>query len=227
MKILLVSATSLEIKPLLQRMSFREKPHQKVMVYDHNGHEIHVLITGVGMVSTAFWAGYFLAQQDYDLVMNAGVAGAFDRNLRIGEVVRVNSDSFPEMGAEDGEAFLSLMDLELIEDDDYDLAGGVMTVHGFEDLRSVGALQEVAGITVNTVHGNEESIAALAERADAQIESMEGAAVIFAAMCAKVDVLCLRGISNFVERRNKESWRIPEAVENLNAILLSVLDELQ
>lgn len=226
MKILLVSATSLEIKGLLQSMSFREKPHQKMMVYGHNGHEVHVLITGVGMVSTAFWAGYFLAQNEYDLIINAGVAGAFDRSLTLGEVVRVNSDSFPEMGAEDGEAFLSLMDLELIEDDDYDLSGGVMTVHGFEELRSTGALREVAGITVNTVHGNEESIERLAERADAQIETMEGAAVIFAAMCAKVDVICIRAISNYVERRNKENWQLQQAVGNLNESLIALLNEL-
>jgi futalosine hydrolase len=227
MKILLVSATSLEIKGLLQSMTFSEKPHQKMMVYSHNHHEIHVLITGVGMVSTAFWAGYFLAKNEYDLILNAGVAGAFDRSLALGEVVRVNSDSFPEMGAEDGEAFLSLMDLELIEDDDYDLSGGVMSVHGYEELRSIGALREVAAITVNTVHGNEESIERMAERADAQIESMEGAAVIFAAMCAKVDVICLRSISNYVERRNKDNWRLQEAVNNLNETLTALLNELQ
>ena len=97
MKILIVAATSFEIEPLLNAQTLP--------------YPIDTLITGVGMTQTAYTLGKHLALNSYDLIINLGIAGSFDRNLKIGEVVEVTEDRFAELGAEDGESFLSIEDL--------------------------------------------------------------------------------------------------------------------
>jgi futalosine hydrolase len=61
------------------------------------------------------------------------------------------------------------------------------------------------------------------ERSKAQVETMEGAAFMFA--CIKMNVPCMqiRSISNYVEVRNKSNWRMKEAIENLNQLLIQFL----
>ena len=62
-----------------------------------------MLTTGVGMVATAAWCSQALAQTRYDLALNFGMCGSFDRALELGTVVHVRSDRIAELGAEDGE----------------------------------------------------------------------------------------------------------------------------
>ena len=52
--------------------------------------------------------------------------GSFDEALNIGQAVHVTSDRISELGAEDGETFLSLIDMDLIEDEDYNINHGEM-----------------------------------------------------------------------------------------------------
>ena len=78
-----------------------------------------LLITGVGMVATAFALGQHLATNKYDLAVNLGIAGSFDRSIDIGEVVEITWDTLAELGAEDDHAFLPMGDLGFGEDTFY------------------------------------------------------------------------------------------------------------
>src|SRR3954471_24078924 len=105
-KLLLVSATAAEIKPALLFL----EPYR---VHDTSTFSVgkllvEVCITGVGMVSTAFELGK-LNGRNFDVAVNAGVAGAFE-DLAPGTVVNVTEDYFTELGAEDGTGFLSIDD---------------------------------------------------------------------------------------------------------------------
>ena len=40
--------------------------------YSFSSHKIDVLVSGVGMTSTAFWMGKSLAENNYQLVLNLG-----------------------------------------------------------------------------------------------------------------------------------------------------------
>jgi futalosine hydrolase len=44
---------------------------------------------------------------------------------------------------------------------------------------------------------------------------MEGAAFMYACLIADVPFAEIRAVSNKVERRNREAWKLKEAVENL------------
>ena len=213
MKILLVAATHDEVKPLLAKLAWEESN----VSHEAYNHQLTLLVAGVGMVSTAFSMGTKLALEQFDLAINLGIAGAFDRSLKLGEVVEVKSDQLSEMGAEDGEKFLSLAELGMAEPREFI----------FENVYAIEhQLKTVRGITVNTVHGKEASIELINKRLNPQVESMEGAAFFNACKMANTSALQLRAISNYVEARNKSNWKIDLAVDNLATETLAILKQL-
>lgn len=216
MKILLVAATHAEIEPFLNRFSDPDNHHH--LIFD--SFTVDILITGVGMVATAFALGSTLATNEYDLAINAGIAGSFDFNIALGEVVLIHEDIFAEQGAEDGEEFITLKELGFGEISHLQDAGNIKT--GILNLTSLENLKKVKAITVNRVHGHEFSIAKTLARFNAQIESMEGAAFFYACNQTGTSCLQIRAISNYVERRNKEKWNIGLAVKNLNDSLAEI-----
>ena len=69
---------------------------------------------------------------------------------------------------------------------------------------------------MNTVHGNLQHIMEIKARLNPVVESMEGAAVFYACEQAFIPSLQVRSISNYVEERNKQAWKIGLAIKNLN-----------
>jgi len=205
MRILVVSATEFEVGDLKSEVGGRKS-------------EVEFLITGVGMVSTAFALGRHLAINQYDLVINFGIAGSFDRNIALGEVVEVVEDQLSELGAEDDEAFLSIETLGFGES----VFKTDTRLSSYTQLQ----LKQVSAITVNTVHGHESSIQKLTDRIQPQLESMEGAAFFYACKEAGVPCLQIRAVSNYVEKRNRDAWQIGIAIKNLNSFAVELLKTL-
>ena len=170
-----------------------------------------ILISGVGMVNTTYALTKHLSANFYDLVINMGVAGCFSSAIKIGDVVEVVEDAFSEIGFENGMEFEQFSDFEITN---------TFKVEGNTNL------QQVKGITVNTVHGNESSISKIVSRFNPEVESMEGAAVF--KVCKEFNIPCvqIRAISNKVEKRNKANWDIPLAIQNLNTTLSRIITEL-
>lgn len=206
-KILIVAATKYEVNPLLQHFGLVDQNFIEQPTFD-------VLITGVGMVATAFALGQRLSPQTYKLVLNVGIAGSFNQKIALGSLVSVQSDCFSELGAQDHDNFLTINQLGF----------GSNTAFATAE---VGNFQKLKGITVNTVHGNAASITATQSRFAADVESMEGASVFFA--CGQLGIPCaqVRSISNYVTPRNKDDWKITLAIENLNAWLIAYLESNQ
>jgi futalosine hydrolase len=141
-------------------------------------------------------------------------------------VVHVTSDGFPELGAEDHEQFLSVHQLRLLDENEFPFQQGVLVNDDQPDVDAIRRLPAVSGITVNTAHGRDESIAAVLRGVNPQVESMEGAAFMYACLINRVKFAQLRAVSNVVERRNRASWKIAEAVDALCATGLEILDSL-
>lgn len=226
MNILIVSATYLEIEPLLTHFRFVKQINQKLRQYEFKNHRIDVLIPGVGMTYTAYWLGKTLALNRYDAAINIGIAGAFDQNLTIGQVIHIVSDRIAELGAEDGEKFLSLIDMDLLEDEDFVLQNGELINTIAIENRVASSLQKVKGITVNTTHGDNNSIEKIKQLFQPQVESMEGAAFLYACLLEGIPCLQIRAISNKIERRNKENWNIKLAIKNLTETMLKLLQTI-
>jgi futalosine hydrolase len=133
--------------------------------------------------------------------------------------VHVVSDRVAELGAEDGDAFLTLDQLQL--------PGECVFVNAAPpDNAVLRGLPAVSGITVNTVHGSERSIAAVVRRFAPQVESMEGAAFMHACLISNVPFAQVRAISNIVEKRNRQAWNLDEAIGNLGRTAVAILEQL-
>ena len=196
------------------------------MLHTHARHQLDVVTTGVGMVATAAWCSRALARHQYDVALNFGVCGSFDAAIAPGTVVHVVSDRLSELGAEDGDAFLTLQDLALMDENAFPFRGGALINDAPPRNPVLAALPTVSGITVNTVHGSERTIADVERRFQPQVESMEGAAFMYACLLAEVPFAQVRAVSNRVERRNREAWRMGEAIRNLGTAALTMLDTL-
>lgn len=225
MKLLLVSATSLEIEPLLFFLGKGRTISANLSRYKTPKWEVDVLITGVGMVATTFWVGNTLCKRKYDFCINAGISGSFNKNIALGTVVNVIEDCFPEKGAESGEYFLSLVDLKLIDQDEFPYSGGKLINEPGIKSTVVGNLPTVKAITVNTVHGNAVNISRLLDRTQADIETMEGAAFFYVVFQFMLPCLQIRSVSNYVEQRDTGKWLIPLAIRNLNQELIRLISE--
>jgi futalosine hydrolase len=218
MKILIVSATKHEVEPLIERMESVEV-NGRLLSGRFKQSEIVIVITGVGMVATAYYTGSVL-DDSYDVAFNMGICGSFNTNLKIGDVVNIHEDTFAELGAEDGENFLTLDELKLegiskIVND----SGAIHAV--------VEVLPRVSGITVNTTHGNEKNIQKVFDRFHPYVESMEGAAFMFVCENERIPYVQIRAVSNYVEKRNRDTWNIPLAIEKLNEKMFEILNSLQ
>ncbi len=220
MNILIVAATPFEVAPLEQYLETHAE-RKAFLDFEQGELRIKLLITGVGQMLTAYALGKTLEKEDFDLAINAGVAGAFDRELELGTVVHVVSEQLGDLGVEeaDGE-FKSMQELELLNP------------HGFpfQDAKlnnpqadAYDFLPKVSGLTVNKVHGFSESIALAKARYQADVESMEGAALFYACLMAEVPFLEIRAISNYVEPRNRDNWQLSLAIDNLNQVLIELL----
>ena len=119
MRLLIVAATEMEILPLISTMHRTSDRGPRTTTYTHAGHDVVVLTTDVGMVATAAWCARVMSNEAFDLALNFGVCGSFDRALQAGRVVHVVADRLAELGAEDGDEFLGIDALQLATEDEF------------------------------------------------------------------------------------------------------------
>lgn len=221
MNITLVSATPFEIAPVIQwleSLSIPVKENEFIL----GSHQISLLVTGVGPVATTWKLAGYLSAKKPDLVINAGIAGAYDRSLTHGDVVLVGEEQLADTGAEESDGrLISLFDMNLLDPDEFPYQSGRLVNPDRENARF---LRQVRGLTVSRATGTDASISALMNKyPDAQTESMEGAAVFYCCLLSGVRFLEIRSVSNYVEPRNRENWNIPLAISSLNDVLKELL----
>jgi len=214
-RFLIVAATPFEIEGIARFFNVSDSLAEGLMA--NQTKTVFILVTGVGMVNTAYGLGR-CSDHGFDYVINAGICGAFNRSLSLGEVVHVTSDLLSEMGAENDTAFMQYHELNLGGTNVYNYSPG-------KELAAMAGLKQVKGITVNKVHGSEASI----KQADAlfkpDVESMEGAAFFRACAHFTGGCLQLRAVSNYVEKRDKSKWNIPLAITNLNDLIIQLIQQ--
>lgn len=174
---------------------------------------VELLVTGVGPVEAAAAVSRALAQSKYDLVINAGIGGAFEGMATVGDAVVVAEDLL-ELDIETGTPIALPPPGRIV-----DRAGS--------DLQLVDRLVElgfpsVRGITVPRVTATDTTAARLA-RFGVGVESMEGFAVLRAAEIAAVPAVEVRGISNIVCDRAASRWDFAAGAAAAERILDALL----
>lgn len=208
---------------MLKAFNFIEKKSAQLSSYTYKSQQIDVLITGVGIHATAFSLGKYLSEK-YQFAINSGIAGSFNRTIDLGTVVNIYSDCFAELGVENDKDFISIFDLGLLDKNNFPFENGWVKNKWNLKNSVVDILPKVSGITVNKVHGNEENIEKVFQLFHPYTESMEGAAFLYACRMENIPCVQIRSISNYVEKRNREAWNIPLALQNLHQTILTIYD---
>jgi futalosine hydrolase len=213
MNLIIVAATEMEIGPLIAHLRTA-----------HPAPATSVLVTGVGSIATTYSLTRHLQTNRYDLVLQAGVGGSFDRSIKLGDVVFVVADQYGDLGAEDHEQYLDIFEMGLLGTDaaphkDGKLHTPLSAIHEHIEL------PRVSGITVNTVSGSEPTIKLRSEKYKATVESMEGAAFHYVCLREGIAFAQVRAISNYVMPRDKSQWQMKDAIYNLNNWLVDFIKE--
>jgi futalosine hydrolase len=215
LRILLVTATETEAK-VLRGVSWLQK------------HEIHFLITGVGSVPCAWSIMNWISRNGKpDLAINFGIAGSFSEHIENGAVVLPVSECFADYGIEDGDEFFTLFNAGLGNASEFPFKDGLLPAdHEYvEKLEKV--LRPVKAITCGTATGSQNTIDMLVKRFDPEIETMEGASFFYICRREGIPFFAVRSVSNRVERRNRASWNISLALENLSRRMEEVFKLLE
>lgn len=208
MQILLLAATEKEIQPKLITQS-----------------NIDILITGVGLPATLYHLQKRLQQIDYNLVIQAGIAGSFDTAYPPGETVLVKQDTFGDLGTEEKEKFVSIFEAGLADKDETPFTDGWL--RNTSALLNLSSLPKVKAVTINKVSDDAVQKQQLISQFDPQIESMEGAALHYVCLQEKIEFIQIRSIANWVGERDRSKWEIAIAIENLHAELQKLIEQVR
>jgi futalosine hydrolase len=180
--------------------------------------DVEVFACGVGPVEAAANVARKLARDDYDAVVNAGIAGIFPGVARVGDALVVGEEIMADFGLEGGGEFT--------------LPGGArIAERAFADAdllaRCAGlGLATVRGLTVSAVTTTRATGERYVRTYAPGVESMEGFAVLRASELAKVPALEVRGISNYVGDRAESAWDFRAGARATVAALETILDAL-
>lgn len=212
MRVLVVTAVPVERDAVTR--AFQDGP--EVSVRRVPGAEIHragpfdVLAGEAGPAAAAAATAFALASDRYDLVISAGIGGGFAGIAPVGSLVVAGRIGAADLGAETSAGFVPVTDLGF---------GRVWHFPPRSLVRAVAAATHaVTGdiLTVSTVTGSAERAAALlAAHPGAAAEAMEGFGVAEAAGRLGLPALELRAVSNAVGPRDRDAWRIGDALAAL------------
>jgi futalosine hydrolase len=213
----------MEVKLLTDELDYVGEKSDMHKEYSITDKKIDILITGIGPVFTTFHLTQVLLNNKYDLLLCIGIAGSLSPSLKIGEVVNVISEEFADLGIESKKGFLTLFESGFIDENEFPFEHGIITAATSE---GIFQLKNVRGITTGKSHVNPSSIEELNDKFNAQVESMEGAAVFY--VCSWLGIPCwqIRAVSNFVEMNDPAHWNIPLALDNLKSSVLQILHNL-
>lgn len=207
MNILLVSATEFEIASYLNQKD-----------------TIDVLLTGVGMPMALYHLQKKITENRYNLVIQAGLAGAFTTKFELGETVLVKQDAFGDLGIEEKELFTPIFETDLFNKNEFPFENGWLV--NKNKILQQSTLEVVKAVTINKVTDKGSVKKQLIDSFNPDIETMEGAALHYVCLHQNIPFIQLRAISNYVGERDKTKWEIDVAISNLHNELIKLLKQL-
>ncbi|MFE7396017.1 futalosine hydrolase [Streptomyces sp. NPDC057557] len=230
MRVLVVTAVPAERDAVtrafgdVSEVAVREVPGARLHRVDAPGGcvVVDVLSGGAGPAAAAAATAFGLASGPYDLVVSAGIGGGFAPVAPVGSLVVARRIVAADLGAETPEGFVPVTALGFGRDWYLPPRSLVRDVAA-----ATGALTGEI-LTVSTVTGSAERAAALlSAHPRAAAEAMEGFGVAEAAERTGVPVLELRAVSNAVGPRDRDAWRIGDALAALTGAFGKLIPVLE
>jgi len=219
MRLLITAATIEEVQPLLSHFKATVLKEQQAFRIQTDQHLISVVITGVGILSTTFALTKLLASARYNMLLNVGICGSYEKDITLTELVEITKDTPADLGIDYNGVFRPAFSENLID------ANMPPFTDGWLENKSKTEFLPVKGLTLQTVTGTDTKANELIQHYDAQVETMEVSAVFYTALRLQQPFMAIRSVSNYVGNRRKEEWLTEEAVQSLNYWLLNYLSE--
>lgn len=210
MQIAIVSATDFEQN--LFDLNALQKQHS-VKFYTH----------GIGLMLSTFHLSEIVKSKP-DLVIQCGLAGTYQNHLKIGETVIVENEILGDTGAQDHMDQLDLFDMQFMNANEFPFSNSILKNEYVTHLNT--SLKKVTGLTVNLSSGNASTIELRKKKYNADIETMEGAVLHYVCLQKEIPHIQFRAISNLVEPRNKDNWKIKEAIESYTLAITEFIHQI-
>ncbi len=212
-QITIIAATPLELACVGKALMIDQEVKEIVL----DDKSIRLVSSGIGSVSAASCTTREILLHKPDLLVQIGIAGSYDRSLPLGSVVQIREEWEADLGIE-----LSDGSFRSLEEEGLEEVRRLLNPSQFEF-----GLPTCEGLTVQMASGTQARIDNLTFRfPNAQIESMEGAGFFRACLASGVKFAQLRAISNYVEPRNRSTWQMGLALDNLGGTMRNILEQL-
>ena len=212
MKGLIIAATEFEINTCIRAIK--------------NSSHWQPVITGIGGVATAYAVMKAITQYRPQIMIQAGIAGSFDKQLALESVVIAGSECFGDLGVVENKKRRSVFDMNLLQSNQKPFTDGRL-YNPHTKLLQAAALPVVNAVTVNEVTTANADIRHYKNDLNAAIETMEGAAFHYVALMEQIAFLQIRSISNYVGERDKQKWQLQPAINNLNNEVLKLIEAIE
>lgn len=217
---LAVAATEIEMAPLSRLMS-------------EHGQKCRSLVIGVGPVESTLRLTRFLCSDGVDVrgIINFGVAGAYVQpqglaGIGILDICLADREVAGDFGICYGED-MDYLPRNLTDGLVFDLDRTLLLQAGLilqrnDKIPHVGTFITVSGVSGTRARGEN-----LRQQWQGLCENMEGASVARVAAAFDLPFLEVRCISNMVEDRNPQNWRLHEACTEAAATACTLIGELE
>jgi futalosine hydrolase len=209
----ITAATALEIAPFLEH--YRNQEFQ----------EADVLVTGIGLTACTYHLSRYINLKKPGLIIQAGVAGCFDKRISLCEVVTIQQDTIADESVVELNKLKTLFDLNLVPHNQFPYKNGWLVNPGTPLLKK-SKLKMVKGISVNQITTSLQMIKFYKKEFNPVTESMEGAALHYVCLMEKIPFIQIRSVSNYIGERNKKNWNMKDSIINLNRELIRLLEKI-
>ena len=213
MNILLISATAKEIAPFFEYYRNSKRAQN-----------IDILITGIGLTAATYHLLKQVNLKRPDLIIQAGVAGCFNKKIPLATVVMVEKETIADQSVIELKRLKTIFDLELVPHDQFPFENGWL-VNDHELLKR-SKLKKVKVISVNEITTSKQRVKFYKKAFNPLIESMEGAALHYTCLLEKISFIQLRSISNYITERDKKKWDMKKSIVRLNDELINLVETL-
>lgn len=207
MKILVITATRLEAKILIEGLRLKKINDNYFISEEFN---TDLLIAGVGIPATIFSMFTHNKISTYDLIINCGIAGSFSETYSPGTLVNVYSDYFGDIGFNSVDGFINIFKMNF-NDMFINMFNNGLIVNTSDYPSFFHNIQKVKAVTVNIPENKISS--------DADIETMEGAAFMMVCKHFKKNFIQIRAVSNIIGKTKREGWDFKDSICNYSKII--------
>jgi len=216
----------------LEKVSNGEVAGKKVHKGKLSGLDVLLVNTGIGKVNAAHTATAVVENYPVDKIINIGVGGAYPGSgLGPGDVAVASKEIFGDDGVITSNVWRDMKEIGIpvLQKgrkkyfNEFPLPTPSPAFFKAQGNR-VTKIKSGTFVTVGSASGTQKRATELEKKFGGICENMEGAAIAQVCAIYGIPMIEVRGISNIVGIRDKRRWRLKEAAENCQKVVLNLLE---